>query len=198
MSATEPLAPPLPLTFLLVAPVNALMAVTDAGRAIPVFHYETVVLPSNPVETRLYQTDRAKLELLQRAERQFFINTKQDERNLTRKMSAVAACNCHGWIFLGGQYGIEDKHIPQVLSDNGYEEVAQPLAGDLGIVRKVADVSHSCLVRRHEEDAVIVESKWGPFGVFEHRAHAQPFGQNISFYRSHRTGHALPVRANPQ
>jgi len=53
-------------------------------------------------------------------------------------------------------------------------------------------VIHTGLVRFVDDDGVIlIESKWGPLGVYLHPPEAQPWGHDFTFYRSPRPGHLL-------
>jgi len=106
-----------------------------------------------------------------------------------------ADCNCHGWIFTGGQYGIRNSDVPMILADNGYLRVESPQEGDLAIYDNRGEYTHSGRVRlTRPEGGVLIESKWGPFGVFLHALDAQPFSGVCTFYRSPRSGHRLEIQ----
>jgi hypothetical protein len=85
--------------------------------------------------------------------------------------------------------------VNAILQDNGYSLVAQPQVGDLAIYRSLADeVTHTGLVRMVGGDgSVLVESKWGPLGIYLHPVAAQPYGERHTYYRSSREGHLLAV-----
>jgi hypothetical protein len=78
------------------------------------------------------------------------------------------------------------------LREHAYEQVHDVRSGDLAIYTAEGRMVHSGFVRLtvpgHE---ILVESKWGPFGVFLHAAEAHP-GQ-CSFYRSARRGDSLRI-----
>ena len=84
-----------------------------------------------------------------------------------------------------------------ILADNGYEPVEQAEGGDLIVYRDDSGlVAHSGVVRFVGEDGrVLVESKWGPLGVFLHTPETQPFSNQYSFWHSPRLGHWLHVLA---
>jgi len=42
---------------------------------------------------------------------------------------------------------------------------------------------------------ILVESKWGPFGVYLHGVEQQPFPGQCRFFRSTRSGHLLTLRS---
>jgi hypothetical protein len=186
-------APRLPFTFFLVAPVEERFAITDQGRAIPLFRYETQVLP-RPGQQLAIHSPRDLQNFLRLTEQQFFATTKQDPQNVRRLMNPHPVANCHGWVFLAGQFGIEDALIPALLDDNGYRAVLNPQPGDLVIYEVDDAITHSGIVRGSEGGEVLVESKWGPLGAYLHAADRQPFAKSCAFYRSARRGHALPLR----
>jgi hypothetical protein len=107
-------------------------------------------------------------------------------------------CNCHGWVYTGGRFAIQSRFIPTLLADNGYEEVLEPQADDLVIYRaESGSVEHTGLVRMVGDDGlVLVESKWGPLGVYLHPVESQPYGTGHKFYRSPRAGHLVTVVPN--
>jgi hypothetical protein len=107
--------------------------------------------------------------------------------------------NCHGWVFTGGRYGVAGESVEMILADNGYEEVEQAREGDLVIYRSYAGgIEHTGLVRFVGTDRmVLVESKWGPLGVYLHAPESQPYGREYAYYRSAREGHQLALRDGP-
>jgi hypothetical protein len=159
-------------------------AVTDVGREIMLFHYADLHSP-RAVEDSLLEADRFTHEVI-RIER------------------PSATSNCHGWVFAGGAFGIPSEQVDTVLADNGYLPVEHALAGDLVIHRDdTGKPQHTGIVRFVEErdGLVIVESKWGPLGVFLHTPENQPYGRHFDFWRSRRRGHELEIlpktAANP-
>jgi hypothetical protein len=100
-------------------------------------------------------------------------------------------CNCHGWIFLGGHYWLEDRDVEVVLQDNGYQAIAEPHAGDLTLYRDAAGgIQHSGVVVAVTDSGVLVESKWGDQGLFVHWAELPGYGRH-TYYHSTRPGHLL-------
>ena len=124
--------------------------------------------------------------------------TLSDERlahEVIRLAGPDPACNCHGWVFTGGKYGVPGESVDAILSDNGYTIVRDAAEGDLIVYRDAAgEVLHTGLVRLVGADGLIlVESKWGPLGLYLHPPKAQPWGHNITYYRSARQGHLLKM-----
>ncbi len=115
------------------------------------------------------------------------------KNQVIRLASPDQACNCHGWVFTGGRAGVASSQVDALLADNGYVEVLSPQDGDLIIYRNdLGQVLHTGLVRHAGADGlVLVESKWGPLGVYIHPPVAQPWGPQFTFYRSPRQGHLL-------
>jgi hypothetical protein len=154
-------------------PVRLTAAFTDQGRAIPLFHF------------KIHSTD---------VEVQQFIDSHEKERSqIIRLIEPNPAANCHGWVFTGGQYGIRDPDVAAILSDNGYVEVAEPREGDLAIYSSDR-ITHSGVVRIVDKHAApLVESKWGPLGVYLHAIDKQPFGGTCRIYRSGRADHLIAL-----
>ena len=109
------------------------------------------------------------------------------------------ASNCHGWVFTGGEFLLDQGSIQTILADNGYEPCEQPQAGDLIIYSHGPDrAAHTGLVSGVLLDGtVIIESKWGVEGRFLHRPEDQPYGHRYQYYRSSREGHRIAVRPQP-
>jgi hypothetical protein len=103
-----------------------------------------------------------------------------------------ADCNCHGWVFLAGQYWMPARDVNLILQDNGYQRVKSPAVGDLVVYwAEDGDIAHSGVVRALDADgAALVESKWGDLGRYLHRAELRFFGRH-QFFHSARTGHLL-------
>jgi hypothetical protein len=153
----------------------ALLAVTDAGRELPLCAYDDS--PS---------FDQQELSV---------INLQQYQHQIIRIAEPSPRSNCHGWVYLGGQYAVRSRDVDTILSDNGYAVVKQPAAGDLAIYRNpTGDITHSAVVRMVREDGMaFCESKWGPLGVYLHPVAVQPYGPDYHYYRSERTGHLVTV-----
>jgi hypothetical protein len=176
-----------------VIPVDErrLHAETDLGRKIDMFNFgETESLEA--MEDLLLAEDRLAHAVI-------------------RLAGPNATYNCHGWVFAGGKFGVPSESVDLILTDNGYTVVQEPDEGDLVVYRDAAGgVQHTGLVRHVGDDGLIlVESKWGPFGLYLHAPDTQPWGTNFAYYRSPRQGHLLmmspalpespptPTRAQP-
>src|SRR5688572_8375408 len=156
-------------------PVLSTQALTDKGRAIGLFHFK---MHSTPDEMAQF------IGAEQKALDQFIRLTEPD-----------STANCHGWVFTGGKYGIRDPDVAGILADNDYAEVTEPREGDLAIYFKGEQISHAGLVRLADKKSpILVESKWGPFGVYLHPVEKHPWPGPCKFYRSPRSGHLLVVQ----
>lgn len=156
-------------------PVLTTQAVTDKGRGIGLFHFK-MHSTAEDIQGFIEQNEREHVQLI-------------------RLLAANPASNCHGWVFVGGRYGVRDPEVSLILADHDYVEVTQPGEGDLAIYRRDEQICHSGLVRLlHKQAPVLVESKWGPLGVYLHAVAAHPFGGECRFYRSARSGHTLAAR----
>jgi hypothetical protein len=103
-------------------------------------------------------------------------------------------CNCHGFVFTGGQYWVSGDAVGIILEDNQYKEVGAPQAGDIAMYRNdVGQIVHTGIVRGLSADGLILtESKWGCMGRFIHRHDQHPYADSTcTFYRSPRPGHLL-------
>jgi hypothetical protein len=153
-------------------PVAGASATTDAGRAVALFQFEVL--------TSVEQAEHAIL-----AEERY-------QNQVIRLGVASSASNCHGWVFTGGRFGIRNPEVPAILTDNRYEPVTEVREGDLAIYTTGNEITHSGLVRVADSSGrVLVESKWGPFGVFLHAPESQPFSGTCAYYRSSRKGHLI-------
>jgi hypothetical protein len=200
----------LPCAFFVLVLEPQLKAVTDLGRDIPLFRYDALVLPPQNGERPFDpQADRQQLLYLHEQRHIASImhtaaamtgtslmqgaSIRHGSGTLVRLADPQPVCNCHGWIFTGGQLGIQDPHIPSILEENGYTVVQSPREGDLAIYRINDGIKHSGVVRRTQPGSpIMVESKWGPFGAFLHPVDAHP--GSCTFYRSPRGGHLLAIR----
>ena len=155
--------------------LESLAAVTDRGRELPLCAYK----PSSSLKEQ---------ELA-------IIGIARYQHQLIRLAEPSSACNCHGWIYAGGQYAIRGRDIDTLLEDNDYQVVGEPQPNDL-VIYRTSDhqVAHTALVRLVREDgAVFVESKWGPLGAYLHPVKDQPYGESFTYYRSRRAGHLVEV-----
>ncbi len=172
---------PPPVLDLEDVPIRRTQAVTDSGKVVTLFHFKM-------------HSSAAEIE-------QFIASNEKDLTQIIRMAEPNSASNCHGWVFTGGQYGIRDPDISRILIDNAYAEVAAPLEGDLAIYIQGDSnhgdkITHSGIVRIAEQHApVLVESKWGPFGVYLHGVAQQPFAGECKYFRSARSGHLLTLQS---
>jgi hypothetical protein len=152
---------------------NAPRAVTDLGREVELFHFggEHAL---DAMENALIELERYTLEVI-------------------RIQEPNPASNCHGWVFTGGAFCVAGEQADVILADNGYQPVEQAKGGDLIVYRDSSGLpSHIGVVCFVDADGmVLVESKWGPLGVFLHTPEMQPYGRHFGFWRSPRLGHRL-------
>lgn len=150
-------------------------AVTDQGREIDLFQFE---INDSPV-------------LLD----ELLVEGEYLTQKVIRVAGPDAACNCHGWVFTGGRYGVETEYVDAILADNGYLVVHDVQEGDVVVYRdNLGRVRHTGLVRFVGTDGLIlVESKWGPLGLYLHAPQDQPYGDLFNYYRSTRLGHELKL-----
>jgi hypothetical protein len=184
---------PIPPTYFAIELEREWRVLTDRHRVVPLFRFEALIFPVEG-EQLAFQPERDGREFLQVAERKFLANTRQDVATLVRLVEPHTACNCHGWVFAAGLFGIDECHIPSVLADNGYTPVAEAREGDLAIYWSGERVAHSGIVHSVAPDAgVLVASKWGPFGVYLHAPASHPFPGACRFYHSARGGHTMAI-----
>ena len=159
--------------------IEGVVARTDLGQALPLIAYDN--------EPALNEAERR------------FLATPRYEHQIIRLAEPSTACNCHGWVYTGGRYAIQGCYVDGLLSDNGYRHVEQAQAGDIVIYRSASgSVEHTGLVRFVDNKGLIlVESKWGPLGVYLHPVDTQPYGISHGYYRSSRTGHLVTVETAP-
>lgn len=113
-------------------------------------------------------------------------------KDVIRRAGANETSNCHGWVFTGGKFYLSPDDVELILKENGYQEVHQPLSGDLAIYRQGGTISHTAVVRYVTEgQPVLVEGKWGTLGVYLHPADKSFYGTEVTFHRSGRAGHLL-------
>jgi hypothetical protein len=113
-------------------------------------------------------------------------------QRLLRTGQADDSYNCHGWVFAAGRYWLWPADVEALLHDNAYHPVADPRPGDVAVYREAAGaVAHTGLVRAAAPGRVLVESKWGRWGRFLHAADDQPYGRDVTFYRTPRRDHTV-------
>jgi hypothetical protein len=148
-------------------------ALTDLGHEVELFHYGGEH-SLDAMEEALIELERYALEVI-------------------RIQEPNPASNCHGWVFTGGAFCVAGEQVDTILIDNGYQPVDKAEGGDLIVYRDnsglPAHIGIVCFVSA--EGMVLVESKWGPLGVFLHAPDMQPYGTQFSYWRSPRVGHRL-------
>jgi hypothetical protein len=153
-------------------PVIDYQAATDQGRPIGLFHF-AIHTPAVDVE-------------------RFMQASETQQQHVIRLADANPAANCHGWVFTGGRFGVRDSDVPAILADNGYVPVDDAREGDLALYLNGGHITHTGLARRLDPSGpILVQSKWGPFGLYLHPTDKQPFSGFCHFYRSPRPGHLL-------
>ena len=115
--------------------------------------------------------------------------------SMIQRAPAGPLANCHGWVFLDGQYLISGDAVQRILDDNAYEVVEEATAGDVIIYRDGnRNIVHSGLVRGVLNDGtIIIESKWGVEGVFLHNPLDTPYSVLFEYYRSPRPTHRVKI-----
>jgi hypothetical protein len=153
-------------------PVPDIEAVTDRGARIPLFSIQFLT-PASKVQNFVNELEAQQTEIVRLAE-------------------LGPECNCHGWVFTASQFSLRDFDIPVILRDNGYQETEQPASGDIIVYYNDQGIAHSGLVQSVAEDGqVVVESKWGPFGLYQHAPLDQPYATEFRYYHTNRGTHVL-------
>jgi hypothetical protein len=166
-------------------------AVTDLGSIVPLFRYEALITPEPASRIQFHPVHDLPGFLLM-AEQHYLDRTKASNCHLEKVANLNPAANCHGWTFAGGRFAVHLKYVPHILGAHGYEVVPTPRVGDLAIYRVGNEILHSGFVRHAAaEREVLVESKWGPFGVFLHPVDAHQGA--CTFYRTSRRQHTLKI-----
>lgn len=157
--------------------INEQVAVTDAGRRIPLFRWDV-----SDAEYREYrQSEATRLSLITQAA-------------IPRSPVNMHA-NCHGWVFSNSQFLLQGRYVEWILQDNGYTQTQTPGPEDLVVYRdEDGSIVHTGVVRGVLDDGtIIIESKFGLEGLYLHEPQAQPYSTDYVFYRSDRQGHTLAI-----
>ncbi len=157
--------------------INEQVAVTDAGRRIPLFRWEV-----SDAEYRQYrQSEAVRLSMITQAA-------------IPRSPSNMHA-NCHGWVFSDSQFLLQGRYVEWILKDNGYTRTQSPDPEDLVVYRdEHGAIVHTGVVRGVLGDGTImVESKFGLDGLYLHEPQAQPYATDFVFYHSDRRGHTIAI-----
>lgn len=162
-----------------VEPVPTAYAKTDSGRPIPLFQCRELDGTGNP-----------------NGQPQTVLSPELMARLIT-VAPPNEKTNCHGWVFAGGQFVIQGRMVDFILSDNGYENVGQPLEGDVILYRDSNGVpAHTGIVKATGNDGfVLIESKWGFDGQYLHQPQDQGYSKTFEYFRSPRPGHTLQIDA---
>ena len=164
-----------------IRPVAATASTTDAGRPVPLY------FRARPTEEAVLKASDAAV-----------FSAGGFAARAIRLAPPSEDYNCHGWVFTGGRYWIQNEDVETIVQDNGYQSVAQPRPGDLALYRAsgtdsaAGPVLHSGVVRVADPgQPVLVESKWGKSCRYLHQADAIPYPCEPMYYRSSRDGHLL-------
>src|SRR5262245_52480384 len=107
------LASRFPSTYFVLSLEERFKAVTDAGRDIPLFNYELILVPEAPEQN--FNPQQYQREFLLTLEQQYLASINRDVRKLVRVAEPLPSSNCHGWVFTGGRFGIQDAHVATIL-----------------------------------------------------------------------------------
>jgi hypothetical protein len=128
----------------------------------------------------------------------YALQMEAEQGQVIRLYDASPVCNCHGWVFASGQFGLRDVDVPTILAEHNYVEVRNAEAGDLAVYFDAGRVTHTGLVRMVDVSGLIlIESKWGPFGVYLHPPDRQPFDGICRYFRTSRADHRLTIQTVP-
>ena len=156
--------------------VTDMEAVTDAGTKIPLYH------------SRFYG---AAVEVSR-----YIVDMEAEQGQVIELYAENPACNCHGWVFTGGQFALRNFDVSSILRDHAYFEVLQVEANDLAAYFDGDRVTHTGVVRMVDPSGLILlESKWGPYGVYLHPPDRQPFAGKCRYFRTNRASHQLTIQA---
>lgn len=146
---------------------------TATGRVIPLYRYCVEVDDPESLSYELVRHDMAIADSYRHA--------------VIRLGEPDEQSNCHGYVFTSGRYAIRGEDVEYILADNCFAPVATPAVGDVAVYRgRAGKVIHTGVVRiAGGPDSVLVESKWGPLGVYLHHAELSPYGTGITYYRNH-------------
>jgi hypothetical protein len=157
-------------------PVEGIRVTTDRG---------TPVVVREPIQPR-------ELRELREAEEKT-LRTGNHHGQVLRKAEPTDVSNCHGYVFTGGKYLLSPDEVEVILRENDYREITNPRPGDLVVYRDAGRaVTHTAVVEYASRGKpVMVESKWGVMGVFQHHVDKSCYGTGFAYYRSARQGHLL-------
>lgn len=157
--------------------VNEQVAMTDAGRRIPLYRWQV-----SDAEYRTYrQSAAARLSLI--------------AQGAIPRAPSNKHANCHGWVFSDSQFLLQGRYVEWILKDNGYALTQSPDPEDLVVYRdEHGSIVHTGVVRGVLDDGTImIESKFGLDGLYLHEPQAQPYSTDYVFYHSDRGGHTIAI-----
>src|SRR4051794_29291351 len=83
--------PALPPAYFVTEPASGFEGVTDAGRVVPLFHFQAYIFPVEGKQLPFLPESEGKL-FLELAERNFLDNTKQNTANFERIAEPCTEC----------------------------------------------------------------------------------------------------------
>jgi hypothetical protein len=108
--------------------------------------------------------------------------------------------NCVGMVIASRRVWVQPAHLFRILADDGYRRLPGPEAaecGDVVIYQDGADeepthvgiVLRKKVIMKQDEDSLVVLSKWGAFGEYEHESQYVPvvYGRPTQFWTDRRT-----------
>ncbi len=167
------------------------LVITTPGKRSQVHEFVALTDRKNPI--KVYRLDEVELDSVSANSMEGY--GVEYTGSVIQRTAADPLANCHGWVFLDGQYLISNEAVQRILDDNGYEVVEEPIAGDVIIYRDgERNIAHSGLVRGVLNDGtIIIESKWGSEGVFLHNPLDTPYTTTFEYYRSARPTHRVNI-----
>lgn len=191
------------LAFLQTGPLNhAVCEILQSTQTLPVYLLAPGELVINQANCLL--TDQGtRIEIYDRVAtaqqyKQFVDSSRKSIQSLVYRSTLLRKpfleANCHGWAFAEGKHCVRSQDVQQILDENGYYEICVPQPDDLIIYRSADGVIvHTGIVRAVQNDDPIIESKWGPEGVYLHRVEVQPYSTLFAFWRTDRGTHTSVV-----
>ena len=168
------------------------IALSPGSRSQQVHEFVALTDGNHPIKVYRLDQDAADLVDGESQENGFAV---EYNGSMIQRAPAGPLANCHGWVFLDGQYLISGDAVQRILDDNAYEVVDEAMAGDVIIYRDDnRNIVHSGLVRGVLNDGtIIIESKWGVEGVFLHNPLDTPYSTLFDYYRSPRPTHRVKI-----
>lgn len=173
------------------------LLVSTPGARSQVHEFVALTDGNHPIKVFRLDQNEAGSEALKDPE---FGNAVEYNGTVIQRGPADSLANCHGWVFLDGQYLISGEAVQRILDDNGYEIVEEALAGDVIIYRDDnRSIVHSGVVRGVLNDGtILIESKWGSEGVFLHNPLDTPYSTIFEYLRSPRPTNRVKIVATDE